>query len=616
MLWWSWLKWPDIVVDFGKELYIAWQLVEGKTLYSDIAYFNGPLSPYLNAFWFRLFGVSFRTLALCNVAILAAIAWTLHRLLSRIAGRFAATAACLAFLTLFAFGQLTNNGNYNFVCPITHEMNHGMALSLAAILLLAFWLEGRGVAWLAGSGLVLGLVFLTRAELFLAAAGAVAVGVLLAIGTAGPGRSRPIRTLGAFVLPVLTAPLAAFFCLRLAMPAAQALTGTLGTWPSVFHGDVAELPFYQKGMGLDDPGASLLKLFVWTAWYTAVFAPPAVAALLLRKTRRPRLLMAVAVFIGLGGALWLARREVAWADAARPLPLVLLAVGTIWLFAMREAGRIGATGRAARSEPTTPPKLEQPEKAPGGRPGMHADRALGGGESRSARTATIFRITLIVFALALLAKMILFTRIYHYGFALAMPAALLVVVALLDWLPGAINRRGGSGEILRAAALGVLVAAAASYLEVNARIFRARTYEVSSGADRILADERGKHIVDTLSEIARRPGKTLAALPEGAMLNFLSRRANPTPYPILMPTEMTMFGEDAILAAFKANPPDLIALVHRNTSEFKVRFFAKDYARGVGAWIDAEYRPVFLAGATPFRDQRFGILLLERARTP
>ena len=46
MLWWTWFKWPDPVVDFGRELYTAWQISEGKVLYRDIAYFNGPLSPY------------------------------------------------------------------------------------------------------------------------------------------------------------------------------------------------------------------------------------------------------------------------------------------------------------------------------------------------------------------------------------------------------------------------------------------------------------------------------------------------------------------------------------------------------------------------------------------
>lgn len=44
---WTWRKWPDLLVDFGRELYVPWQLTTGKVLYVDIAYFNGPLSPYL-----------------------------------------------------------------------------------------------------------------------------------------------------------------------------------------------------------------------------------------------------------------------------------------------------------------------------------------------------------------------------------------------------------------------------------------------------------------------------------------------------------------------------------------------------------------------------------------
>ena len=43
---WSWQKWPDVLVDFGRELYVPWQLASGKRLYLDIAYFNGPLSPW------------------------------------------------------------------------------------------------------------------------------------------------------------------------------------------------------------------------------------------------------------------------------------------------------------------------------------------------------------------------------------------------------------------------------------------------------------------------------------------------------------------------------------------------------------------------------------------
>src|SRR5688572_12646955 len=72
--WCSWLKWPDPLIDFGRELYVPSQIVRGAVLYRDLESLFGPLSPYLNALWFQLFGVSLLTLVVINLAIFAAIA--------------------------------------------------------------------------------------------------------------------------------------------------------------------------------------------------------------------------------------------------------------------------------------------------------------------------------------------------------------------------------------------------------------------------------------------------------------------------------------------------------------------------------------------------------------
>src|SRR5713101_946524 len=103
----TWSKWADPLIDFGRELYVPWQLSLGRVLYADVAYLNGPLSPYLNALWFRLFGVGIRTLVVCNVAILTLLIILLYRLLERMSDRLAAAAAGLAFVTVFAFGHVT-----------------------------------------------------------------------------------------------------------------------------------------------------------------------------------------------------------------------------------------------------------------------------------------------------------------------------------------------------------------------------------------------------------------------------------------------------------------------------------------------------------------------------
>src|SRR5262245_50277561 len=94
---WSWDRWADPQIDFGGELYVAWRLASGDVLYRDLALRNGPLSHALNAAWFELFGVSVRTLVLCNLAILGAAQALVWRALRPACGRFAATLCGATF---------------------------------------------------------------------------------------------------------------------------------------------------------------------------------------------------------------------------------------------------------------------------------------------------------------------------------------------------------------------------------------------------------------------------------------------------------------------------------------------------------------------------------------
>src|SRR5439155_16551586 len=101
----TWRRWPDILVDFGAQVYTAWQLASGKKLYVDVAHVYGPLSPYLYAGAFRVFGASILTIAMLNLAILSAILALTFRLLTIIGDRLAATVGCFGFVGVFAFGQ-------------------------------------------------------------------------------------------------------------------------------------------------------------------------------------------------------------------------------------------------------------------------------------------------------------------------------------------------------------------------------------------------------------------------------------------------------------------------------------------------------------------------------
>jgi hypothetical protein len=107
------------------------------------------------------------------------------------------------------------------------------------------------------------------------------------------------------------------------------------------------------------------------------------------------------------------------------------------------------------------------------------------------------------------------------------------------------------------------------------------------------------------------PGATVATVPEGAMINYLARRVNPTGYINLMPPEVVMFGQRRILEAFERRPPNyVVRVLASDSSDAGFKSFELDYGSEVHAWIMQHYRRV----PTPPEAQigEFPLLLLER----
>ena len=178
MLLWSWGTWPNAYVDFGRELYVPWRLAEGEVLYRDLAWFNGPLSAYRNALLFWLFGPGLMTLVLANLVDVLVLVAALYWLVARVSDRLAATVACLVFVVLFAFSRIDAIGNANYLTPYSHEVTHGLILSLLALAAFAA-LRAAPARRALVVGLLLGLVGLTKAEPMLAAVVALSCGTTI-----------------------------------------------------------------------------------------------------------------------------------------------------------------------------------------------------------------------------------------------------------------------------------------------------------------------------------------------------------------------------------------------------------------------------------------------------
>lgn len=137
----SWGKWMDILVDFDLQVYIPWQLSQGQVLYKDITYFHGPLSAYIHAVLFMLFGPGISVLAGFNIGLIVILAVTIHYLFRNLFDPLTGYLAALSFVVVFAFGNYLQVGNYNFVCAYEYTLTHGIFLSFIAIHQFAHYLR-------------------------------------------------------------------------------------------------------------------------------------------------------------------------------------------------------------------------------------------------------------------------------------------------------------------------------------------------------------------------------------------------------------------------------------------------------------------------------------------
>ena len=69
----SWRRSGDLLVDWGRELYTAWRISEGAVLYRDVDSLFGPVSTYVNASLFNVFGVNSGVIQAANVVFIGAL---------------------------------------------------------------------------------------------------------------------------------------------------------------------------------------------------------------------------------------------------------------------------------------------------------------------------------------------------------------------------------------------------------------------------------------------------------------------------------------------------------------------------------------------------------------
>lgn len=258
----SWRRWPDLIVDFGGQLYLPWRIAHGAVLYRDLFYFaGGPLSQYFNALLFKIFGASFLTLTTANLILVAAVLVLIYRRFAAAADILTATTIGLGIVLVFAFAEYSNIGNYNYAAPYSHEALHGLLLSILAVALLSDWLAKEKMRFALGAGFCAGLVFLTKPEIFTALMAAWAVAFIVFWVT----RRRidfAAKSLAAFLLAGIIPSLGFFLYFLNVENWRESLRSVVFGWLPLFQTAIAKNPYYQWSLGFDRPLSHLREMAV------------------------------------------------------------------------------------------------------------------------------------------------------------------------------------------------------------------------------------------------------------------------------------------------------------------------------------------------------------------
>ncbi|MCS7080186.1 MAG: hypothetical protein NZ585_09065 [Chloracidobacterium sp.] len=580
LTWDTWRKWGDPFVDFGIELYVAWQLAEGKHLYRDIIWLGGPLSQYANALWFRLFGASYLTLAVVNLAMLAGLTGVVYRFFAQTVGRWTGLAVGLTLLIAFAFQLYETNGSWSYVAPYRHEAVHGLGLAILALALLRGYLIYGGARRAFMIGLCFGAVSLTKIEPTVALAGALATGYGVSLRRVAARRAEWRRDAARFAAGALVLPVGFGLYLGAQMPLDVTVTGLLGNWAAVIRVEAVGQAFYQRVMGLWRWQENLTRVAAMTGVLLGGAAIGIGLELKLREVARGRLVWRGALF----GGLWLLSSEfMPWPIFLRPLPALtaLIAVYLAWR-AMRSQDLVAVVERwiplAAWS----------------------------------------------VFALLLLGKIALAAHAGSYGFTLALPATALVAAAALDLLPEALATRSwGQGDLLRSSAAGVMIAFWLAALESSSYFYAAKTTPLGDGRNRMLCfapplSDKAVTVGPAVEDMARLlpADATLAVIPDGMVINYLLRRPNPTPYVVFDPLMLAAYGGEArVVEQLAAHPPDYIVFVQRDFPEYGLGRFGQDIRCGrlITTWVAEHYEAIRIYGGPP-AGERFGLALLRHRK--
>lgn len=588
------------------------RLANGEMLYSEVRHIYGPLSPYFNALLYRIFGESLNVLygsgIIWAILILTLCYWIARQLMNP----YASTAATLSVMWLCAFKQA---GNY--IMPYSYSALHGCALGLATLVLLIKAADSRQHAsqqmdaeppnetnqdadkfvlpsqleqaettfktdsdaspevsrinhpttlyWLLSAGILSALTLLAKTEMGVAA---MTAGLITAAIIGFPNIRHCIVLLAAFIIPALLIVITVygFILWRVGWH-----TFTYESY-LLLQNVPLELVYFNKRMsGFDRPGESLVSIIgAMLRIILLIIAVGAVSHLITRRGGRKKSLQQVTVsesgsirILYLWGLLVLSIALIIslsftgimnWDSGpylAMPILLVVLLVPETRIF-LRQVTRNAFANRH-----------------------------------------TVLLLITGTYALANLARVILRVRSGGAYSSYLLPISVILFTYILSYQFTDFIRERATRQLARNILIGLILADAIVTSGLLIYRYRVRnTYPIVTPRGTMLAvPDLGATFEQAIAFINREtaPNESIAVLPEGTSLLFLTGRRNPLREEITTPGFLDRAGEERAIRQLTESNTRFIFIANRATSEFGATIFGRDYCQHLMNWIHSNF---------------------------
>jgi hypothetical protein len=605
----SWQRWGNPLVDCGREMNQPLRLANGEMLYSEVRHIYGPLSPYLNALLYSLFGESLNVLyasgIISAIIILALCYWIARQLMNP----YASTAATLSVMWLCAFKQA---GNY--ILPYSYSALHGCALGLATLALLmkaagnrqpvaditemesdsenkvvdapakadqllglldlsSHTKQGNVTAnrllpttyYLLLAGVFSSLTLLAKTEMGVAA---MAAGLISAAILGYPNLRRAITLMVIFILPALVITIAVY----------GVILSRVG-WHTFTHESYLllqnvplELVYFNKRMsGFDRPVESMVSIIgALLRIILLMVAVGSISHLITRRGGRKKSLQQVALTES-GNA----RIVYLWG---------LLVLSIVLIISLSFTGIMNWDSGPYLAMPILLLALLIPETR---------NFLKQFTRNAFANRQTVLLIITGTYAFASLARVILRVRSGGAYSSYLLPISVILFTYILSYQFTSFIKERPTRVLARNILIGLIMADAIVTSGLLAYRYRIRnTYPIVTTRGTMFAvPDLGAAFEQAIAFINQEtaPDESIAVMPEGTSLLFLTNRKNPLREEITTPGFLDRAGEERAIRQLTESNTRFILIANRATSEFGATIFGRDYCQHLMGWIKTNF---------------------------